>query len=1003
MSFSNYVCWNVDAVNKTTVIDAATIPDWLFPGVHHPLPAHRRHLGASGPGDPVTEEDTRNAFEGEVHPEGYLLIPVVGSAGTGKTHLVKWVHSQVADEHDNWRSLYLPKNKTSLRGVISRLIAGETGGAIDRAREALEQAPAQHREDDALGTLLIDQLAFEALHGEEELRDLNQRQLQLRQRVRADLPTILQDPITREAMTREGRVIPRLVDLAKNGRHEDDDHDDFDVRVSAEDLPLDIADAGRAAAPTQDILNNWRASPQKKEAAVALINDLLPRCIRHVFLSEGVDLVAILRELRQHLHGQGKELALFIEDLTVLHGVEMAFLDAIVETAQATDDEPPMCPLRVLFAITEGHLDTMATIRERCEPAFHMDTAHGDDGLNDQETVTFLARYLNGSRLDHEKKSLRNACKNCKHKKECHAAFGKSEEGHGLYPFTAKAATNFVRANARDNVRFDPRRTVRALRDHLVSAYDGIPTSDYPSRADRDQFSDFAPLTDPTVLESLRQSGHGDRSYGVIRFWSDSPPSLTSENLVALSSPLDVLMAFGLPTGGLQGGVIVDPRPKKPEPDGKQPPPTPPPSTTWKDQLSSEHKQLVDRLSEWSQNGALLSNPQSTTVRQLVRDVVDQNVQLAITPHFHDFWFPTGTGKKHDKIRDELIRVEGSAGNPPDNPVVVVKNDPETAFALEALLRSRLPFDDEDGTDLMRIAAAEISSEWTKQFAAHFDDARTYKDLGEATAGLCLASLGTGRIEPPFEVEELLATLLSPLDPPDEGTSRSRKWESAMERLLGKNMVKHEGRRKLVRDRLGESRGKQANVRAIDASRLQVLVDEFVDALTNGRPTPVDPELEKFREATDTEWKDLAKCIDRLDDVDLDTPWRTETTSVLDTLKNGWSEGLYSQQEDLDRLEEISEGANDEDHKSLARLDEVHQQEDFITRFCFVGSPKALTARLVAEFCLLSSNGFAAIENALADRTSGDGDGDTALQEVLSALQELQALLDDTDGDGDSP
>jgi hypothetical protein len=1001
MSFSNYICWNRDAVNKTTVIDAASLPGWLFSGVHHSLPAYRRRLGHGDQGNPVTEDDTRNAFEGEVHPEGYLLIPVVGSAGTGKTHLVKWVYSQVKDEHDNWRSLYLPKNGTSLRGVISKLIDGETGGAIDRALEALEQAPAQHREDDALGTLLIDQLAFEALHGEDALSDLSNTELELRERVRTDLPTLLQDPITREAMTREGRVIPRLVDLAKNGRHEDDSHDDFDVQVSMEDLPLDIADAGRAAAPTQNILNAWRASPRKKEAAVALINDLLPRCIRNVFLSEGVDLVAILRELRCELHEQGKELALFIEDLTVLHGVEMAFLDAIVEPVQFTDGGPTMCPLRVLFAITEGHLDTMATIRERCEPAFHMNATHGDDGLNDQEAATFLARYLNGSRLDHGKKSLANACKKCDHQDSCHEAFGVSQEGHGLYPFTAKAATNFVRAHARENGRFDPRRTVLRLRDHLFGAYEEIPTNEYPSRTALDQFSETAPLMDPAVLESLRQSGHGERSYGVARFWSDSPPSLTSENLVALSIQLEILTAFGLPTSGLHGGVIVDPPPPPPPPPPNGNGEDPPPPATWKDQLDPGQERLLDQLPAWSQNGEPLSNELSRFVRQLVRDVVDQNVQLAITPHFHDFWFPSA--RQGDNIRDRLIHVEGSAGQPPPNPVVVVENNPETAFAVEALLRSSLPFDAEPTTTLWRIAAAEISSEWTKQFAAHFEDVKELEDLGEATAGLCLASLGTGQLGHPFEPEDLLTTLLSPLDPPDEDTGRSKKWESAMVRLLGRDMVKHKARRELIRNRLGESRGKGADVRAIDASRLQVLVHEFLNALANGRPTPVDAELERFREATDTEWRELARCIEQIGDVDLDTPWRTQTTTVLETLNAGWSEGLYSQQDDRRRLDEISQGASDEDHKSLARLDEVHQQEDFIARFCFAGSPDALIARSVAEFCRLSSKGFAEIDNALAGHTTGDGNSDATLQEILNALQELQALLDATDDDEDSP
>ena len=1002
MNFSNYPCWNVDAVSKTTVIDAATLPGWLFSGVHHPLPAHCRRLGTKGPGKLATENDTQAAFEGRVNEDGYLLIPVVGSAGTGKTHLVKWVHSQVKDEHDDWRSLYLPKNGTNLRGVISRLIEGETGTAIDNAREALEQAPAQHQEDDALGSLLIDQLAFEANYGELGLSGLGKRASELRKRVKRDLPTLLQDPITRSALTRERGVIPRLVDLANKGRHENDNHDDFDVQISEEDLPLGIADAGQAAVPTQNILTLWRASPQKREAAVALINYLLPRCIRKVFLSEGVDLVAILRELRHELHEQGKELAIFIEDLTVLHGVEQAFLDAIVEPAKPPDGGPTMCPLRVLFAITEGHLDTMATIRERCEDAFHMDATHGNDGLNDSEAATFLARYLNGSRLDHGEESLGNACNDCKHQEPCHKAFGVSEEGHGLYPFTAKAGVNFVRAHSRDNDRFDPRRTVRGLRDHLLRAIEEIPTSDYPSTTVLDQFADTAALVDPAVLENLRQSGHAERTTGVVRFWTDSPPGLTSENLVALSIPLEILTAFGLPTSGLQGGEIGDPPPPPPpNGNGDDPPAPPPPPTTWKDQLDAEHKRLLDRLQEWSQNGALLNNTQSKVVRQLVRDVVDQNVQLDITPHFHDHWFPSGG--QHDHIRDELIHVEGSATNPPPNPLVVVENNPETAYALEALLQASLPFDNEDETHRKRIAAAEISSEWTKQFAAHFDDVGTSEELDEATAGLCLASLGTGRIKPPFEPEDLMATLLSPLDPPDEGTDRSRKWHGAMERLLGRDMMKHERRRDLVRQRLGESRGKRADVRAIDASRLQILVDEFLNALENGRSTSVDAELEKFKEATDTEWQRLAKCVERIDDVDLETSWQAQTTAVFDTLETGWREGLYVQPDDRRRLEEILQSASNEDHKTLARLDEVHQHGGFIDKFCFAGSPDALVARAVAEFCLLSTKGLSEIDTALTGHTTGAGSSDAVLQELLDELQELQELLDNTDGDGDSP
>jgi hypothetical protein len=226
-----------------------------------------------------------------------------------------------------------------------------------------------------------------------------------------------------------------------------------------------------------------------------------------------------------------------------------------------------------------------------------------------------------------------------------------------------------------------------------------------------------------------------------------------------------------------------------------------------------------------------------------------------------------------------------------------------------------------------------------------------------------------------------------------------------MNHLLGNNMQKHQKQRDLVRTRLGESRGKQADVRAVDASRLQVLVDEFLDALENDGPTSVDAELEKFKEATETEWQELARCADRIDDVDLETSWRDQATAVLGTLETGWREALYTQTDDKNRLSEILQSARDDDHETLARLDEVQQHGGFVAKFCFAGSPDALVAREVAEFCLLSTKGLSEIDQALTAHTTGNGDSDAALQELLGALQELLNAIDvddDTDGDGDS-
>ena len=132
----NFVCWHQSAVTSVSAVDVHSLSDWLFNAVHHPLRPQRRELlqaGGSRGHQWVTEENVVEALEQEVGPDGYLLIPIFGNAGTGKTHLVKWVHTQCADQA-NWYQLYMKKNHTSLRNVIENLIDGEFHHLLRRVR-----------------------------------------------------------------------------------------------------------------------------------------------------------------------------------------------------------------------------------------------------------------------------------------------------------------------------------------------------------------------------------------------------------------------------------------------------------------------------------------------------------------------------------------------------------------------------------------------------------------------------------------------------------------------------------------------------------------------------------------------------------------------------------------------------------------------------------------------------------------------------------------------------
>ena len=62
-----------------------------------------------------------------------------------------------------------------------------------------------------------------------------------------------------------------------------------------------------------------------------------------------------------------------------------------------------MCNLRLLFAVTEGHFDSLDTVRTRCEDAYWFDSEYGEGGVTTEDAVAFVGRYLNAARLAPER------------------------------------------------------------------------------------------------------------------------------------------------------------------------------------------------------------------------------------------------------------------------------------------------------------------------------------------------------------------------------------------------------------------------------------------------------------------------------------------------------------------------------------------------------------------------------------------------------------------------
>ena len=68
-------------------------------------------------------------------------MPVIGAAGSGKSHLVLWLRARLEEQEDpNRKIIYLPKGETRFDRVIDLMLEGRTGGPFDEIRQAVASA-----------------------------------------------------------------------------------------------------------------------------------------------------------------------------------------------------------------------------------------------------------------------------------------------------------------------------------------------------------------------------------------------------------------------------------------------------------------------------------------------------------------------------------------------------------------------------------------------------------------------------------------------------------------------------------------------------------------------------------------------------------------------------------------------------------------------------------------------------------------------------------------------
>lgn len=459
-----------DDVAACIKTDAEASSEAVSLAVHQPMRFDRRVVGSdvSAVGQ-CDEYEVLRAFVAENLPEGRVILPIVGSSGIGKSHVIRWLDAQIRRLPGAERRVVIriPKG-TSLKGVLGILLDEVQGPAYDKHRRELERAQQELDPGEAAG-LLCEMLAHTLgeMGAEASARLLENpadRNAQEREAYcRADmLPALLRNQLLRDqhfvrTAARGDGVVKRLVEQLTEGRaagSEDDRQHLFtpDDLIFGDGLERDAL--GRAEARAIGQLDR----EDRRLAAVRILNAALDDAKQRLLRLDPT-VSDLFDAVRRELLRDEKELVLLVEDFAVLSGLQKQLLQVIIKEA-IRDGRQVLCTMRTALAYTTGY-PVPETVLTRAGVEYRIPDEPGSEAEILSRIRDLVGAYLNAARCGQSKleqayreSSGSEASKDwmpafgASVESEARAAlhaFGSSPDGYELFPFNAYAIDELAR------------------------------------------------------------------------------------------------------------------------------------------------------------------------------------------------------------------------------------------------------------------------------------------------------------------------------------------------------------------------------------------------------------------------------------------------------------------------------------------------------------------------------------------------------------------------------
>lgn len=541
--------WPTDEARAEVIKSTAeSLHESVFLAVHQPVTFVKRAEG--GDESDASENELLSAFMAPNLPDGRLILPIVGSSGVGKTHVIRWLHHRLdrlpGGVH---RHVIRIDRSAGLRAVIQQVL----GGIEDKPRfKAIRDALARARDNIPVETsaeLLRTNLRLELEARHRELQEHKRSgasgvdSFELTMTGSTGLPALLNDPHldshfigTQESEGVFRRLARHAMEMGVEAGAVDKETYFGQHQFEESAVPAElIQEADQVARPTRRALQLLRRDGERAKA-VELLNSVLDRAKYQLLDLGGPSLVDVFLQLRQGLYEEDadSELILLVEDFAVLSGMQGPLLEVMVKEA-LPDGVRRYCNMRVAVALTEGYR-LAETVLTRAGTTWFIREDEGTADARLDRVVDLVGAYLNAARVgrarlfraweasDGSYRTPTFEAEGDEKEQAQLAAFGVSRQGYPLFPFNRSAIAQLAPKadRGKGGVLFNPRLVIQNVLNRVLEQRQEFSSGSFP------QFSDARSTLDADLRAEIYQAldrqhpGEGPERYQqLLHYWGD--------------------------------------------------------------------------------------------------------------------------------------------------------------------------------------------------------------------------------------------------------------------------------------------------------------------------------------------------------------------------------------------------------------------------------------------------------------------------------------------------